>query len=96
MQTGERQTSRLRSKYLEELLKKDIKFFDTEGEKLNLVYHISNDAILVQDAIGDKVCIFLLDFCQHDIYFMWNKSVSLQDIFKVFYFFIKITMLFIN
>ncbi|KAL2895423.1 ABC transporter B family member 13 [Bienertia sinuspersici] len=55
MQTGERQTARLRMKYLEAVLKKDIKFFDTEAETQNLVYHISSDAILVQDAIGDKM-----------------------------------------
>ncbi|KAH9604959.1 hypothetical protein KSS87_002098 [Heliosperma pusillum] len=55
MQTGERQTARLRLKYLEAVLKKDMDFFDTEAQKKNLVYHISSDAILVQDAIGDKI-----------------------------------------
>ena len=58
MQTGERQTARLRLQYLEAILKKDINFFDTEAQNKNLVYHISSDAILVQDAIGDKVCAF--------------------------------------
>ena len=55
MQTGERQTTRLRVKYLESILKKDISFFDTEARDANIVFHISSDAILVQDAIGDKV-----------------------------------------
>lgn len=55
MQTGERQTARLRLKYLQSVLKKDISFFDTEARDKNLIYHISSDAILVQDAIGDKV-----------------------------------------
>ncbi|KAL9225760.1 hypothetical protein vseg_001648 [Gypsophila vaccaria] len=55
MQTGERQTARLRLNYLEAVLKKDMDFFDTEAHKKNLVYHISSDAILVQDAIGDKI-----------------------------------------
>ena len=55
MQTGERQTARLRLKYLQSVLKKDISFFDTEARDKNIIFHISSDAILVQDAIGDKV-----------------------------------------
>jgi len=56
MQTGERQTARLRLKYLLAVLKKDISFFDNEARDANIIFHISSDAILVQDAIGDKVC----------------------------------------
>ncbi|KAI3797345.1 hypothetical protein L1987_32601 [Smallanthus sonchifolius] len=52
MQTGERQTAHLRFKYLQSMLRKDIKFFDTKDQ--NVLFHISSDAILVQDAIGDK------------------------------------------
>lgn len=55
MQTGERQTARLRLQYLEAVLRKDINFFDMEAKDSNILYHISSDAILVQDAIGDKV-----------------------------------------
>ncbi|KAK6115176.1 hypothetical protein DH2020_007445 [Rehmannia glutinosa] len=55
-QTGERQTARLRLKYLESVLKKNIQFFDTEAGEQNIIFHISSDAILVQDAIGDKIC----------------------------------------
>ncbi|KAG7593128.1 ABC transporter type 1 transmembrane domain superfamily [Arabidopsis thaliana x Arabidopsis arenosa] len=54
MQTGERQTARLRINYLKSILAKDITFFDTEARDSNLIFHISSDAILVQDAIGDK------------------------------------------
>ncbi|XP_065628999.1 ABC transporter B family member 13 [Quercus suber] len=54
MQTGERQTARLRTKYLQSVLNKDINFFDTDARDSNIIYHISSDAILVQDAIGDK------------------------------------------
>lgn len=54
MQTGERQTARLRLKYLQSVLKKDMSFFDTEARDSNIIFHISSDAILVQDAIGDK------------------------------------------
>ncbi|KAI4316955.1 hypothetical protein L6164_024877 [Bauhinia variegata] len=55
MQTGERQTARLRLKYLQSVLKKDINFFDNEARDANIIFHISSDAILVQDAIGDKI-----------------------------------------
>ncbi|KAK7376713.1 hypothetical protein VNO80_02127 [Phaseolus coccineus] len=54
MQTGERQTARLRLKYLQAVLRKDIDFFDNEARDANIIFHISSDAILVQDAIGDK------------------------------------------
>lgn len=54
-QTGERQTACLRFKYLQSVLRKDIKFFDTEAREKNIIFHISSDAVLVQDAIGDKV-----------------------------------------
>ncbi|KAJ0026348.1 hypothetical protein Pint_09349 [Pistacia integerrima] len=54
MQTGERQTARLRLKYLQSVLRKDMTFFDTEARDANIIFHISSDAILVQDAIGDK------------------------------------------
>ncbi|KAK3423760.1 hypothetical protein EUGRSUZ_H00958 [Eucalyptus grandis] len=53
-QTGERQTARLRLKYLQAVLRKDINFFDTEAKDCNILHHITSDAILVQDAIGDK------------------------------------------
>ncbi|KAM5565167.1 ABC transporter B family member 13-like [Rosa sericea] len=52
--TGERQTDRLRLKYLQSVLRKDIDFFDTEARDTNIIFHISSDTILVQDAIGDK------------------------------------------
>ncbi|KAF5455749.1 hypothetical protein F2P56_025295 [Juglans regia] len=55
MQTGERQTARLRLKYLQAVLKKDIGFFDTDAGVTNIIHHISSDTILVQDAIGDKI-----------------------------------------
>ena len=55
MQTGERQTASLRLRYLQSVLKKDMNFFDTEARDSNIIFHISSDAILVQDAIGDKV-----------------------------------------
>lgn len=55
MQTGERQTARLRVKYIQCVLKQDMSFFDTQARNENILYHITSDAVLIQDAIGDKV-----------------------------------------
>lgn len=55
MHTGERQTARLRSKYIQSVLNQDMSFFDADSTKQDILRHISSDAILVQDAIGDKV-----------------------------------------
>ncbi|XP_020261603.1 ABC transporter B family member 13-like [Asparagus officinalis] len=55
MHTGERQTARLRVKYIQSVLQQDMTFFDTEAREENILYRISSDAILVQDAIGDKI-----------------------------------------
>ena len=74
MQTGERQTARLRLKYLQAVLKKDINFFDNEARDANIIFHISSDAILVQDAIGDKVC----NIVKEDVLFKIVKA-SLGD-----------------
>ncbi|KAJ9186430.1 hypothetical protein P3X46_002003 [Hevea brasiliensis] len=64
MQTGERQTARLRLEYFQSVLKKDMNFFDTEAGDSNIIYHISSDAILVQDAIGDKTGHAIRYLCQ--------------------------------
>lgn len=64
MQTGERQTARLRVKYIQSILEQDISFFDTDARDENIISHITSDAILVQDAIGDKVTISPLFFLQ--------------------------------
>ncbi|XP_068639940.1 ABC transporter B family member 13-like [Aristolochia californica] len=55
MQTGERQSTRMRLRYLQAILRKDISFFDTEAKDENVIFRISSDIILVQDAIGDKI-----------------------------------------
>ncbi|KAK8965280.1 ABC transporter B family member 14 [Platanthera guangdongensis] len=55
MQTGERQSAQLRVKYIQTILQQDISFFDTDARDENILHHITTDAILVQDAIGDKV-----------------------------------------
>ncbi|XP_056695625.1 ABC transporter B family member 13-like isoform X2 [Spinacia oleracea] len=54
-QTGERQAARMRLKYMSAVLKKDIHYFETEAQNKSLIFQISSDTILVQDAIGDKI-----------------------------------------
>jgi ABC-type multidrug transport system fused ATPase/permease subunit len=58
MYTGERQVSTLRKKYLEAVLKQDVGFFDTDARTGDIVFSVSTDTLLVQDAISEKVLNF--------------------------------------
>lgn len=55
MYSGERQASALRKKYLEAVLKQDVGFFDTDARTGDVVFSVSTDTLLVQDAISEKV-----------------------------------------
>lgn len=55
MYTGERQAGALRKKYLEAVLKQDVGFFDTDARTGDIVFSVSTDTLLVQDAISEKV-----------------------------------------
>lgn len=55
MWTGERQSTKMRIKYLEAALDQDIQFFDTEVRTSDVVFAINTDAVMVQDAISEKV-----------------------------------------
>lgn len=57
MVTGERQAARIRSFYLETILRQDIGFFDKEISTGEVVGRMSGDTVIIQDAIGEKVCI---------------------------------------
>lgn len=59
MWTGERQSTKMRIKYLEAALNQDIQFFDTEVRTSDVVFAINTDAVMVQDAISEKVINFL-------------------------------------
>ncbi|CAL5191327.1 unnamed protein product [Lathyrus oleraceus] len=52
MWTGERQSTRMRIKYLEVTLDQDIQFFDTEVRTSDVVFSINADAVMVQDVIS--------------------------------------------
>ncbi|CAD6237272.1 unnamed protein product [Miscanthus lutarioriparius] len=52
---GERQSTRLRSLYLEAVLRQDIAFFDVEMTTAEATSRMSADTVLIQDALGEKV-----------------------------------------
>lgn len=45
----------MRIKYLEAALNQDIQYFDTEVRTSDVVFAINTDAVMVQDAISEKV-----------------------------------------
>ncbi|EPS61919.1 hypothetical protein M569_12874 [Genlisea aurea] len=59
MYTGERQAGTLRKKYLEAVLKQDVGFYDTDARTGDVVFGVSTDTLLVQDAISEKVGNFI-------------------------------------
>ncbi|EYU27079.1 hypothetical protein ABFS82_02G122300 [Erythranthe guttata] len=59
MITGERQSARVRSLYLETILRQEIAYFDQEVSTGEVIGRMSNDTILIQDAIGEKVGKFV-------------------------------------
>lgn len=52
--------STLRKKYLEAVLKQDVGFFDTDARTGDIVFSVSTDTLLVQDAISEKVYLFAI------------------------------------
>lgn len=56
MVTGERQAGRIRGLYLKTILRQDIGFFDKETNTGEVVGRMSGDTVLIQDAMGEKVC----------------------------------------
>ncbi|CAM6016899.1 unnamed protein product [Sphagnum balticum] len=59
MQTGERQSARMRISYLQAMLSQDVGFFDTDCTTGEIVSRISSDTLLVQDAISEKAGNYL-------------------------------------
>ncbi|MQL85301.1 hypothetical protein Taro_017824 [Colocasia esculenta] len=59
MHTGERQVNALRRRYLEAVLRQDVGFFDTDVRTGDVVFSVSTDTLLVQDAISEKVGNFI-------------------------------------
>ncbi|KAK0581419.1 hypothetical protein LWI29_013583 [Acer saccharum] len=59
MVTGERQSGRIRRKYLKTILRQDVAFFDKETNTGEVVGRMSGDTVLIQDAMGEKVGKFI-------------------------------------
>ena len=57
MQSGERQSGRMRTLYLQAMLNQDVGFFDIDISTGEILNRISSDTALVQDAISEKVCV---------------------------------------
>lgn len=55
MVAGERQATRIRGLYLQNILRQDIAFFDNETTTGQVIGRMAGDTILIQDAIGEKV-----------------------------------------
>lgn len=77
MYSGERQVSTLRKKYLEAVLKQDVGFFDTDARTGDIVFSVSTDTLLVQDAISEKVKFCLFVFCCYS-FMLLSLSVSVS------------------
>ena len=60
MVTGEKQAARIRNLYLKAIFRQEIGFFDKETNTGEVVGRMSGDTVLIQDAMGEKACIFHL------------------------------------
>ncbi|KAF7809481.1 ABC transporter B family member 2 [Senna tora] len=67
MHTGERQAAKMRMAYLRSMLNQDISLFDTEASTGQVISAITSDIIVVQDALSEKVYIYinLIYICMH-------------------------------
>eukprot|EP00898_Chlorokybus_atmophyticus_P004111 jgi/Chlat1/4700/Chrsp3S05626 len=89
MLTGERQSARIRQKYLQAVLRQDVGYFDTEVNTGSLVSHITGDTITIQDGLGEKVGNFL----HHLTTFVTGYSVGFIYAWKLTFVMIAITPL---
>ncbi|XVF58166.1 hypothetical protein PTKIN_Ptkin07bG0041500 [Pterospermum kingtungense] len=54
--TGERQATRIRTRYLKAVLRQDVGYFDLNATSTaEIVTSISNDSLIIQEVIGEKV-----------------------------------------
>ncbi|KAJ7294392.1 hypothetical protein O6H91_Y260100 [Diphasiastrum complanatum] len=59
MYTSERQSEKLRIRYLEAMLRQDVGFYDTDAQTGDIIQKLSSDTLLFQDAIGEKMGNFI-------------------------------------
>ncbi|TKW35603.1 hypothetical protein SEVIR_2G385400v4 [Setaria viridis] len=60
--TAERQSSRMRARYLRAVLRQDVEYFDiSAGSTSEVITGVSGDALAVQDALSEKVPNFVMN-----------------------------------
>ncbi|KAA8533066.1 hypothetical protein F0562_033401 [Nyssa sinensis] len=60
--TGERQATRMRSKYLKAVLRQEVGYFDLQSTTTTeVITSVSNDTLVIQDTISEKVPNFLMN-----------------------------------
>uniref|UniRef100_A0A0E0JWM4 Multidrug resistance protein n=1 Tax=Oryza punctata TaxID=4537 RepID=A0A0E0JWM4_ORYPU len=62
VRTAERQTSRMRARYLQAVLRQDVEYFDLKkGSTAEVITSVSNDSLVVQDVLSEKVPNFVMN-----------------------------------
>ncbi|KAL6888372.1 hypothetical protein ACP4OV_009398 [Aristida adscensionis] len=60
--TAERQASRMRARYLKAVLRQDVEYFDLKvGSTSEVITSVSNDSLVVQDVLSEKVPNFVMN-----------------------------------
>ncbi|KAL2653498.1 hypothetical protein R1flu_021626 [Riccia fluitans] len=84
MRTGERQASRIRSKYLRAILRHNQGFFDTAGaDTAEVVNSVTMDTLTIQDAISEKMGLFVANIATFiggyvvGFYMVWKIALIL-------------------
>lgn len=64
--TGERQAARMRARYLKAILRQEVAYFDLHVTSTSeVITSVSNDSLVIQDALSEKVNFFLRIFLFH-------------------------------
>ncbi|CAI0455747.1 unnamed protein product [Linum tenue] len=61
--TGERQASRMRARYLKAVMRQEVGYFDLHvTSTAEVITSVSNDSLVIQDVLSEKVPNFLMNF----------------------------------
>ncbi|TVU29729.1 hypothetical protein EJB05_21312, partial [Eragrostis curvula] len=78
--TAERQASRMRVRYLRAVLRQDVEFFDLNaGSTSEVITSVSNDSLVVQDALSEK----LPNFVKHVSMFVGSYAVGIALLWRL-------------
>ncbi|KAL6888375.1 hypothetical protein ACP4OV_009401 [Aristida adscensionis] len=80
--TAERQASRMRARYLKAMLRQDVEYFDLRaGSTSEVIATVSNDSLVVQDALSEKLpnfvknCAFFLGSFAIGFVLLWRLTL---------------------